>query len=86
MAQELLLLAVIDVRFISEDLISLFQGLGFVGFNVMDFLFSLLPAEYQGQAGYNVLTDNAQYHPNIFSLQPNSPNSSMRYFLSARNL
>ncbi len=64
--QELLLLSVINVRFVSQDLITLFQGLGFADLDIFDLLLSSLPAEYRGQVGYNVLTDNAQYHPNIF--------------------
>ncbi len=66
--QELLLLSVVDVRFISSDLITAFQGCSFVSFNMFSTLLDQLPAEYRGQVGYNALDDNSEYHPNIFHI------------------
>ncbi len=75
LAQELMLLAVINTKFVSEALISAFQGGSFVNFSMFDMLFALFPAEYQGQVDYNVLDDNAQFHPYIFLwIQPANPN------------
>ncbi len=65
-AQELLLLSVINTKFASQTLIAVFEGSSFVNFNMFAPLCDLIPAEYTGQVGYNVLEDNAQYHPNIF--------------------
>ncbi len=68
--QELLLLSLVNARYITSDLIWTFQANGFASFDVFSLLFSLvlslLPPEYQGQVGYNALSDNAQYHPYIF--------------------
>ncbi len=61
-----MLLSVINTKFLSQDLIATFQGGSFVNFDMFSLLFDLLPVEYRGQVGYNVLTDNSQYHPNIF--------------------
>ncbi len=66
LAQELMLLAVINSRFISPDLISIYQGFSFVNFDfVKQILTSILPDELQGNEGYNALDDNAQYHPSL---------------------
>ncbi len=67
MEQEIILLAVINTKYMSENLIAAFQGGSFVNFNVFSWLISNLPAEYQGEVGYNALDDNSQYHPYIFS-------------------
>ncbi len=64
--QELLLLAVVNTRFVSQGMITVFQGCGFANFAIFDPVFSLLPAEYRGQFGYNALSDRSQYHPYIF--------------------
>ncbi len=65
--QELLLLSLISTRYMSEDLIAVFEGCDFVNFGVFDYLFNSLPAEYQGEASYNVLDEFPQYYPYIFS-------------------
>ncbi len=69
LAQELLLLSVINVRFVSTDLITIFQSGSFANFNLLSPIMSLLPAEYRGEAGYNALQDSSQYHPYIFPMR-----------------
>ncbi len=66
LAQELILLAVINAPYVSSNMISLYQGCGFVNFNYFDSFLSLLPADFKGEEGYNALDDNSQYHPYIF--------------------
>ncbi len=83
LAQELLLLSVINIRFVSPDLISIFQGGSFANFNLLSPVMSLLPAEYRGEVGYNALQDSSQYHPYIFPVLCVCPKPiSSRIFLS----
>ncbi len=65
LAQELMLLAVVNTKYTSQTLISIFDGGSFLNFDIFSPLFALLPAEYRGEVGYNALTDHAQYHPSI---------------------
>ncbi len=67
LAEELLLLSVINTQFVLTDLIAIFQGGSFVNFDMLSPIMSLLPDEYRGDAGYNALEDSSQYHPYIFS-------------------
>lgn len=67
MAQELLLLAVVNTEYITTDLIAVYEACGFVNFNFFDPVIALLPDDIRGLSGYNVIYDNAQYHPYIFS-------------------
>ncbi len=63
-----MLLSVINVRSVTQELVQLFQGCGFANFALFAPLFSLLPAEYQGDSGFNALSDSSRYHPYIFSM------------------
>ncbi len=65
LAQELLLLSLVNTKYMSQELVAVFQGGSFLDFNVFAPIFSLLPAEYQGEVGYNALDDNSQYHPTL---------------------
>ncbi len=67
LAQEIILLSLVNTRFVSQELVAAFQGGSFVNFDFFNPLFSLMPPEYRGQVGYNALTDGQQNHPYIFS-------------------
>ncbi len=69
LAQELVLLSVINTKFVSQTLIQIFQGCSFLNFNMFSALLSMLPPDMQGESGYNVLPDNSQYHPYIFLMR-----------------
>ncbi len=68
MAQELILLSLINTNAISTTLIAVYQGGSFFNFNIFDPILSLLPDYVMGATGYNALDDNSQYHPYIFLL------------------
>ncbi len=65
LAQELMLLSVINSPHVSQSLASAFQGCSFVNFGIFDWLVNLLPAGMVGESGYNALEDNSQFHPAI---------------------
>ncbi len=65
MEQELILLSVVGTKYVSQEVISIFQAGSFVNFNAFSPLLSLLPAEYQGEVWFNTLTDSFQYHPSL---------------------
>lgn len=63
-----MLLSIINARYVSTGLVTIYQGFSFVNFNLFDPLLALLPASVKGEDSYNVLDDNTQYHPYIFSV------------------
>ncbi len=69
LAQELLLLSIINSPRITSDLISVYQGCGFLNFNMFDSILAMLPDELMGNEDYNALDDNSQYHPSLSGKQ-----------------
>ncbi len=65
MMQELVLLSMVNTRYITADMIAAFQAGSFVDFDIFSLVVSLFPPEYQGMSDYNRIEDNAQYHPTL---------------------
>ncbi len=65
LAQELLLLSLVNTDKISGDLIMAYEGGSFFNFGFFDMPFKPLSQEYQGQTDYNALDNNFVNHPTL---------------------
>ncbi len=65
MAQEMMLLSLVNTNMISQDLVLAFEGGNFFNFGFFDLPFVWLRGEYQGEVGYNALDNNFQNHPTL---------------------
>jgi len=90
-AQELVLMSIINVPNVSPSLISLYQGGSFLSYRFFNPLLEILPEDIRGEETYNILEDNAQNHPslngklfivNIFSSLCFILTSIIAYFIS----